>query len=80
MMHSEMAIAQDWPQEKERAAAKQTEVQTLLLEYRQAVFHFCLGFARDRAAAQDLTQETFRRAGYIAEYLVIRGERESIVF
>jgi RNA polymerase sigma-70 factor (ECF subfamily) len=34
----------------------------LLLEQRHSVFMLCLGFARDQAEAQDLTQETFIKA------------------
>jgi RNA polymerase sigma factor (sigma-70 family) len=38
------------------------EFHSLLLEHRRSIFLFCLGFARNQAEAQDLTQETLTRA------------------
>jgi len=62
-MQSEMAIEREWASADDPCAElARADLQARVLEHRQGVFHFCLGFARNRAEAQDLTQETFLRA------------------
>lgn len=62
MNSSEMVIGQQTGNTIQAAVATREQRQALLLDFRRSVFLYCLGFARNQAEAQDLTQETFAKA------------------